>query len=99
MTEILVECPNCKKHTIVQRNADQYQCLSCDFKKDFGEKEKKQPDLLWSMFVAAGAIVCLLAWAKVDFSGDSSDADNDARRLAPIPACVVAELTVDRFGS
>lgn len=30
-----LECPKCGKHTIIQRNHDLFQCLNCDFMRDF----------------------------------------------------------------
>ncbi len=30
-----LECPKCGKHTIIQRNNDLFQCLNCDFVRDF----------------------------------------------------------------
>jgi hypothetical protein len=30
-----LECPKCGKHTIIQRNHDLFQCLNCDFVRDF----------------------------------------------------------------
>ncbi|MEB3177677.1 MAG: hypothetical protein VKL59_01335 [Nostocaceae cyanobacterium] len=35
------ECPKCGKHTVVQRTESVFQCLSCDFKKDFDAPAKK----------------------------------------------------------
>lgn len=33
----VIECPKCSKHTLVQRTSDLYQCLSCDFERDFSQ--------------------------------------------------------------
>lgn len=30
-----LECPKCGKHTIIQRSNDLFQCLNCDFVRDF----------------------------------------------------------------
>lgn len=38
------DCPKCGKKTLVMRNSDVYQCLSCDFKRDFSAAEKKKPN-------------------------------------------------------
>ncbi len=32
-----VECPKCGKHTVVRRNGDMFQCLNCDFRRDFSK--------------------------------------------------------------
>lgn len=37
MLDLPVECPKCGKRTIIQRGPDLYQCLSCDFTRDFSE--------------------------------------------------------------
>ncbi|HBB34794.1 MAG TPA: hypothetical protein DDZ80_32660 [Cyanobacteria bacterium UBA8803] len=44
-----IECPKCGKKTVVQRQNDVYQCLSCDFKKDFSQPAKPKSDnkFLW----------------------------------------------------
>lgn len=34
-----VECPRCGKQTIVQRNPDTFQCLNCDFQRDFSRSQ------------------------------------------------------------
>ncbi|MEB3280017.1 MAG: hypothetical protein VKK42_13975 [Lyngbya sp.] len=36
-----VECPRCGKRTIVQRNPDVFQCLNCDFQRDFSRSQLK----------------------------------------------------------
>ena len=100
MTELLVECPECGKRSIVQRNPDRYQCLSCSFSKDLAEgKQQKLPnDLLWVVLMA-GAIAFLLTWAQVDLFDDSSESDKEARGLAPIPALALNPLqTFNRQG-
>jgi uncharacterized protein (DUF983 family) len=38
------DCPHCGKKTLVMRNADVYQCLSCDFKRDFTKTENGSPN-------------------------------------------------------
>ena len=38
-----IECPQCGKKTIVQRQEDLYQCLACDFKRDFSLASKSKP--------------------------------------------------------
>ena len=35
MTHDGLECPKCGKHTIIQRSNDLFQCLNCEFKRDF----------------------------------------------------------------
>jgi len=48
------DCPKCGKKTLVMRNADVYQCLSCDFKRDFAAKKTPNydfPALLVIVFI------------------------------------------------
>ena len=32
-----MECPKCSKHTLIQRKSDLYQCVNCDFERDFSQ--------------------------------------------------------------
>lgn len=36
-----VECPRCGKRTIVQRHPDVFQCLNCDFQRDFSRSQSR----------------------------------------------------------
>ncbi|NEP15756.1 MAG: hypothetical protein F6J97_02510 [Leptolyngbya sp. SIO4C1] len=53
-----LECPRCHQHSIVQRNRDIYQCLNCQFQRDFSESAG---DGFVGTLVAALALVLLLA--------------------------------------
>lgn len=52
-----VECPACGKRTVVQREDNIYQCLNCDFKKDFSEpplaiqSEKSENPFFWTSVI------------------------------------------------
>lgn len=46
-----LECPKCSKKAIIQRNNELYQCLSCDFKRDFSRGERSSSDLDWSFLL------------------------------------------------
>lgn len=35
----VIECPKCGKNTLVQRHADLYHCISCDFEKDLSNND------------------------------------------------------------
>lgn len=37
---VVAECPKCGKKALVQRNNDQYECMWCDFRKDFSESKQ-----------------------------------------------------------
>lgn len=50
------DCPRCGKKTLVMRSADVYQCVSCDFKRDFNKNEQTSsnqdfPTLLVIVFI------------------------------------------------
>ena len=34
-TSTSIECPKCSKHAIVEQPAGVFQCLSCDYRRDF----------------------------------------------------------------
>ena len=57
-----IECPKCGKKTVVQRKEDLYECLSCDFKRDFSELPQQPKSnnggVFWTTVVAT--IVALL---------------------------------------
>lgn len=50
-----IECPKCGKQSVVQRKEDLYQCLSCDFKRDFSKppKPKSNNGIFWATIIAA----------------------------------------------
>lgn len=37
----LVECPNCGKRSLLERQQDLYQCLNCDFRRDLNRPNVK----------------------------------------------------------
>lgn len=39
-----VECPECSKKAVVHRNDNLYQCLNCDFQRDFSEPPQSKPE-------------------------------------------------------
>ncbi|WP_413165781.1 hypothetical protein ACL6C3_04710 [Capilliphycus salinus ALCB114379] len=62
-----MECPKCSKHTLIQRHSDLYQCVSCDFERDFSETvvEDYQPEDndgggIWVFFLVVFTIFALL---------------------------------------
>lgn len=42
-----LECPKCSKKAVIQRNNELYQCLSCDFKRDFSRSDQSKSDADW----------------------------------------------------
>lgn len=62
MTEV-TECPQCGKKGLVKRNADLFQCLCCEFKRDFNEHKVSSTSndgLILIMLAIAGLLVLLL---------------------------------------
>ncbi|HBE20119.1 MAG TPA: hypothetical protein DEG17_17290 [Cyanobacteria bacterium UBA11149] len=55
ITEILVECPKCGKKSVVQRSSDVYQCLACDFVRDFAKPEESEEETgsFWPLVIVA----------------------------------------------
>jgi uncharacterized protein (DUF983 family) len=54
------ECPKCGKKTLVKRHEDLYQCLSCDFKKDFSTPEPDDGGLLGAIALIALLLAALM---------------------------------------
>ncbi len=65
MTEIVMECPQCGKKTIIQRKTDLYECIGCDFKRDLTtptvspNQSKPEETSVWPILLAALAIALL----------------------------------------
>ncbi|HEY9637709.1 MAG TPA: hypothetical protein V6D14_30225 [Coleofasciculaceae cyanobacterium] len=56
-----IECPECGKKAVVQREDSLYQCLDCDFNRDFSEPPESTPSenpLFWPGVIAT--IIALL---------------------------------------
>ncbi len=68
------ECPNFGKKSLVQHSQDVYQCLSCDFRKDFS-----QPQLgLFAIFIIVAIAVFMAKLTqpterKIDLSPSNSN--------------------------
>lgn len=58
MTQPGLECPQCGKHSLVQRTNDVYLCLSCNFKKDLAAPPPKKSNSSILPFI--GLFVLLL---------------------------------------
>ena len=62
------ECPKCGKNTIVRRQDELYQCLSCDFKRDFSESNSQSKselgnEIIWA--IALGVVIFLITQHSV----------------------------------
>lgn len=55
-----VECPKCGKKTIVQRKNGLYECLACDFKKDFSQPTQSKSGNGMVFWIAAIIMLVLL---------------------------------------
>lgn len=82
-----VECPECSKKTVVQRQDSLYQCLSCDFKRDFSESPQSEPEsdkgLFWTIVVTA-----LLVLLSIQTRQTASNTPNLAIQSSPAPIAV-----------
>ncbi|MBE9128975.1 MULTISPECIES: hypothetical protein [unclassified Coleofasciculus] len=86
--EILIECPKCGKKSVVQRNPDVYQCLACDFSRDFAKKPKEEPktDLLLPIIIAFFLGAFLLTLYEQNRSNTNPDTSDQS---LSIPATAV----------
>lgn len=62
-----MECPKCSKHTLIQRKSDLYQCVNCDFERDFSlsidEDHQEDDDArggIWIFFLVVFTVFALL---------------------------------------
>ncbi|MEB3280825.1 MAG: hypothetical protein VKK42_18070 [Lyngbya sp.] len=62
-----MECPKCSKHTLIERQIDLYQCVSCDFERDFSQirneddhEEDNGGSGIWVFFLVVFTIFALL---------------------------------------
>jgi hypothetical protein len=62
------ECPCCGKNSLIQRQDDLYQCLACNFKKDFSFLDIGK--ILLSFF--AVIVMALLTKYSYEFTHDQS---------------------------
>lgn len=58
----LAECPRCTKKSLVQRGHDLYECLNCDFKRDFSKpvSNSSSSDITWLLYVVIVTIILVL---------------------------------------
>lgn len=52
----IVECPNCGKKSVVKRGDNVYECLACDFKRDFSKQPERKAEagvFFWPTAIAA----------------------------------------------
>ena len=60
MTQPGLECPQCSKHSLVQRTNDLYICLNCNFKKDFATPEPEKSNFSVLPFLGILALLLVL---------------------------------------
>jgi len=55
------ECPKCGKKTVVQRQDNLYQCLNCDFTRDFATPPSKVNNgFFWASLITTFLALLLL---------------------------------------
>jgi DNA-directed RNA polymerase subunit RPC12/RpoP len=59
MTQSGIECPQCGKHSLIQRTNDVYVCLHCNFKKDFAAPPPKKANVAPLAFLGILALFML----------------------------------------
>jgi ssDNA-binding Zn-finger/Zn-ribbon topoisomerase 1 len=83
MTQLGIECPQCGKHSLIQRTSDVYVCLNCDFKKDFAAPPSKKANA--NLWVFLGILALLLLARSLHQSPESATSPQPS--LAPtVPA-------------
>ena len=68
MVTDVIECPKCGKNTLVKRHADLYQCVSCDFERDFSENDHTQEEDEADRETSEGGILPLLVLVVLVFA-------------------------------
>ncbi|HSM82616.1 MAG TPA: hypothetical protein VLS96_13070 [Nodosilinea sp.] len=57
-----LECPQCRRHSIVKHGDSEYVCLSCDFRRDLAQTPQSSGLLgNWVLGMLAFALVLMLA--------------------------------------
>jgi hypothetical protein len=59
MTQPGLECPQCGKHSLVQRTNDVYLCLNCNFKKDLAAPPPKKSNFRIVPFIGLSVLLLL----------------------------------------
>lgn len=59
MTQSGLQCPECRKYSVVQKKETLYVCLGCDFKKDLNPPPKK-PKTNFGIVLSVGVFALLL---------------------------------------
>ncbi len=81
------ECPTCGKNTVVRRTDNLYQCLCCDFRKDFSQPPPPAPEngngILWTTAIASTIVLLLLQ--KQDYNRKILNPEN---LLSPTPTAM-----------
>jgi hypothetical protein len=60
MTYTGIECPNCRKHSVIQKSDTVYVCLGCDFKKDINPPPPKKPTPDFRVVALIGIVTFLI---------------------------------------
>lgn len=87
-TATSIECPRCGKNSLVQRNDDLYQCLSCDFKRDLSSAKaaKEENNGFFGLLVFVFFVTLLLKLVLPDTSYSNPDPNGDAQSFLFAPS-------------
>ncbi|MBP0016582.1 MAG: hypothetical protein J7647_03375 [Cyanobacteria bacterium SBLK] len=59
-----IECPKCRRHTVISIDRDLWKCLNCDFSKDFSknkeDKDQNEEDNTGVFITIGGVIITVL---------------------------------------
>jgi hypothetical protein len=89
-----VECPACGKKAVVQPKEHLYQCLNCDFKKDFSEPPKSnEPEKSENPVFWLSVIVTIVALLLVQARYSTANNANPELQSSQLP--ITAPSTMD----
>jgi len=56
-----IECPHCRRHTLVRHGESEYVCLNCNFRRDLTHDQFWGVGSFWMMGLMAFVLVVLLS--------------------------------------
>ncbi|MCA1992430.1 MAG: hypothetical protein LDL41_10395 [Coleofasciculus sp. S288] len=69
----IIECPVCSKRTVVQPKANVYQCLACNFKRDFSKPSKPKSNIGFPLIATLAALLSLFILRAVYVFSNTPD--------------------------
>jgi hypothetical protein len=83
-----LECPECSKKTVVKRSEELYQCLSCDFKRDFSPPPQPKPEkgIFWASITAT---IFILLFLQSNISSNTKSLETPS---SPVPTTTQSKI-------